>query len=284
MNTVIATRSELLARRSRAAMAQRGHDLLTQKRAALIAELRHVGQEVFQRQAELERIAASARNALGWAAAVDGPQAVRSAALAAAGTVGAELTSRSVAGVPVIEIRAERAARAGTERGYAPTASTATIDRTAERFEAEVDALLELIAPQLNLRRLTAQVSRTTRQVNALEQVVIPRLVAVGRDGAAQGTQPVLLGGHVGRRAGQVEPGGQLGGLGAKRVPPPLVRRAESGRGQAQVVPGRASEVDGALPVQLGDDVRQPGAARDDLHGGHGDEQDGSSPVMTTSA
>lgn len=87
MNTVIATRSEMLARRSRAAVARRGHALLTQKRAALIAELRRVGQQVFEKQTELERIAVAARNALGWAAAVDGPDAVRSAAMAAAGSL-----------------------------------------------------------------------------------------------------------------------------------------------------------------------------------------------------
>jgi vacuolar-type H+-ATPase subunit D/Vma8 len=38
----------------------------------------------------------------------------------------------------------------------------------------ELDVLLELAAAELNLRRLTAQVMRTTRKVNAL---VIPRLV-----------------------------------------------------------------------------------------------------------
>ena len=60
MSTVIATRSELLARRSRQGIAQRGHALLTQKRAALIAELRRVGLEVGDKRAELERIAAAA--------------------------------------------------------------------------------------------------------------------------------------------------------------------------------------------------------------------------------
>ncbi|HEY1345303.1 MAG TPA: V-type ATP synthase subunit D [Streptosporangiaceae bacterium] len=192
MGTVIATRSEMLARRTRAATAQRGHTLLIQKRAALIAELRRVGLQVGEKRAELERIAAAARRALGWAAAVDGPHAVGSAAAAAAGTVGASVRTRSVAGVPVIELRAERAARASTERGYALIATTATIDRAAAAFEAELDALLELVAAELNLRRLTAQVARTTRQVNALERVVIPRLAAEQRHIAATLEQRAL--------------------------------------------------------------------------------------------
>ena len=181
MGTVIATRSELLARRSRAATAQRGQALLTQKRAALIAELRQLGLQAGAKRAELERIGAAARRALGWAAAMDGPPALGSAAIAAGGSVSASVSSRSVAGVPVIELHAGRAARAAAERGYALMTSTATIERTAELFEAELDALLALVAAELNLRRLTAQVMRTTRQVNALERVVIPRLAAEQR-------------------------------------------------------------------------------------------------------
>jgi len=188
---VIATRSELLAHRSQEAIARRGHTLLEQKRAALIAELRRLGLEVADKRAELERIAAVARRALGQAV-VDGPQAVASAAIAASGTVPAEVSSRSVAGVRVIELQAGRASRARTGRGYALTASTAAIDLAAESFEAELDALLDLAAAELNLRRLSAEVARTTRQVNALEQVVIPRLAAEQRYIAATLEQRAL--------------------------------------------------------------------------------------------
>jgi V/A-type H+-transporting ATPase subunit D len=192
VSTVIATRSELLARRSREGIARRGHALLTQKRAALIAELRRVGREVGDKRAELERIAAAARRALAQATALDGPQAVASAAVAAAGEVSARLTTRSVAGVRVIELSADRVARARTERGYALTTSTALTDQAAASFEAELDALLDLVAAELNLRRLTAEVARATRQVNALEQVVIPRLAAEQRHIAATLEQRAL--------------------------------------------------------------------------------------------
>ena len=192
MATVTATRSELLARRSRERIALRGHAVLTRKRAALIAELRRVGLEVGDRRAELERAAAAARRALGQAVVTDGPQAVGSAAIAASREISAEVTSRSVAGVPVLGLDADRVARARTGRGYALLASTATIDRVAEAFETELDALLELVAAELNLRRLTLEVARVTRQVNALEQVVIPRLAAEQRYIAATLEQRAL--------------------------------------------------------------------------------------------
>jgi V/A-type H+/Na+-transporting ATPase subunit D len=192
MTTVTATRSELLARRSKQGIAQRGHALLTQKRAALIGELRQAGREVGDKRAELERIAAAARRALRRAEVTDGPQAVASAALAASRPVPAEVTSRSVAGVPVIGLDADRVTRGRGERGYALVASTATIDLVAESFEAELEALLDLAAAELNLRRLAAEVARVTRQVNALERVVIPRLAAEQRQIAATLEQRAL--------------------------------------------------------------------------------------------
>ena len=192
MTTVTATRSELLSRRSREGTARRGHALLTQKRAALIGELRRAGREVGDKRGELERIAAAARRALGRAEVSDGPHAVASAALAASRPVLAEVTSRSVAGVPVIWLDADRVARGRGERGYALLASTATIDLVAGSFEAELDAMLDLVAAELNLRRLAAEVARVTRQVNALEQVVIPRLVAEQRQIAATLEQRAL--------------------------------------------------------------------------------------------
>jgi V/A-type H+/Na+-transporting ATPase subunit D len=192
MATVTATRSELLARRSRERIAQRGDAVLTRKRAALIAELRRVGLEVGDRRAGLERAAAAARRALGQAMVADGPQAVGSAAIAASREVTAQVTSRSVAGVRVIGLDADRVARARTGRGYALLASTATIDRAAEAFETELDALFALVAAELNLRRLTLEVARVTRQVNALEQVVLPRLAAEQRYIAATLEQRAL--------------------------------------------------------------------------------------------
>ncbi len=62
MGTVVATCSKLLAHKSRTGVARRGHALLTQKRAALIAELRRVGLEVGEKRRR-ERSQTEARTA-----------------------------------------------------------------------------------------------------------------------------------------------------------------------------------------------------------------------------
>jgi V/A-type H+-transporting ATPase subunit D len=48
----------------------------------------------------------------------------------------------------------------------------------AEAFEAQVDLIIALAASEVRLRRLAEEIGRTTRRVNALDNVLIPRLEA----------------------------------------------------------------------------------------------------------
>ena len=171
-----ATRTELLARRARIGLARQGRDLLKDKRTALVRELQRLADQAVAGSAGLERRAAQGREALGDAVALDGPEAVDSAALAASAEVELELETRNVAGVRLVEIESAGASRALTGRGYSLTATTPRIDRVAELYEGLIDLLLDTSATELSLERLAAEISRTTRRVNALEQVVVPRL------------------------------------------------------------------------------------------------------------
>jgi V/A-type H+-transporting ATPase subunit D len=170
------TRSELLARRAQIALATQGRDLLKDKRAALMAEFGRLSSSVLEAVVSLARRAGESRRALRDAVTLDGPEAVGSAALAASGEVAINLSARSVAGVPVVEIEHEPVARPATGRGYSLAATTAAIDAAAASFESQLDLLLDVAASELSLRRLAGEITRTTRRVNALEHVVVPRL------------------------------------------------------------------------------------------------------------
>jgi len=174
--SVSATRSELLARRARIALAVQGRELLKEKRAALMREFNRLGASVLEAMEALERGATDAGRLLGDAVAAHGPERVHSAALAAEREVELSLLSRSVAGVAIVEIDKEAVARPRTGRGYSLAATSARIDVAAEGFEAVLDGLLEVAALELSLRRLADEIGRTTRRVNALEHVVVPRL------------------------------------------------------------------------------------------------------------
>ena len=178
MQQVSATRSELLARRAQIALAVQGRELLKEKRSALLSEFNRLGASVLEAMQALERDATDAGRLLADAVAAHGPERVHSAALAAEGEVELALLARSVAGVAIVEIEKEAVARPRTGRGYSLAATSARIDAAAESFEAVLDALLDVAALELSLRRLANEINRTTRRVNALEHVVVPRLEA----------------------------------------------------------------------------------------------------------
>ena len=176
MPQVSATRSELLARRARIRLAVQGRDLLKERRTALVQEFNRLGASALASIDALDRDAADAGRRLGLAVAAHGPEPVQSAAFAAQGEVELSLRTRSVAGVPIVEIETEPVARARTDRGYSLAATSARLDEVAERFEAVLDRLLELAVLELSVRRLADEIARTTRRMNALEHVVVPRL------------------------------------------------------------------------------------------------------------
>ena len=173
---VSATRSELLARRAQIRLGVQGRDLLKERRSALVNEFNRLGASALASIDALDRDAADAGRLLGLSVAAEGPGPVQSAAWAAQGEIAVTLQTRSVAGVPIVEIETEPVARARTDRGYSLAATSARLDEVAERFEAVLDRLLELAVLELSVRRLADEIARTTRRMNALEHVVVPRL------------------------------------------------------------------------------------------------------------
>ena len=89
-----------------------------------------------------------------------------------------DLRTRNVAGIAIVEIAKETVARARTDRGYSLAGTTARIDGVAERFEAVLDRLLVSRRSSSQYAGSPNEIARTTRRMNALEHVVVPRLEA----------------------------------------------------------------------------------------------------------
>ena len=81
-------------------------------------------------------------------------------------------------GIPVPFIERKSVARGPLGRGYSLPSVSNRIDATAEAFEGLLDLVIELADSEMRLRRLAEEVGRTTRRVNALDNVLIPRLAA----------------------------------------------------------------------------------------------------------
>lgn len=176
MDSLVATRSELLERRRRAVFVTQGRDLLQDKRTALVREFRQHRAELLEGLERLHRLAIDARQRLDEATAVRGPRALASGALVAARGIDADLRSRTVAGVRVFELRHDPVRRNPNTRGWSPALTSAHLDAVALAYEEQLEALLDLCAVELSVRRLATEIARTTKQVNALENIVLPRL------------------------------------------------------------------------------------------------------------
>lgn len=178
MNNVSVTRMELLARKAQLDLASQGRDLLEQKRSALMKEFMRTADIALQHSDVLQTLAAEASQSLARAEVTAGAESLRSAALASRGEFSLDVTNTNVMGVKVPHIEQKRAARSFLKRGYGVVNTSITIDETADAFEKEVDAILQLAETELRLIRLGNEIQSTSRRLNALEHFLIPRLKA----------------------------------------------------------------------------------------------------------
>lgn len=178
MEHVNPTRMELLAKRAQIALAEQGRELLKEKRNALWKELMRTADVVMRESGELDAVAGAARRALAWAEALDGREAVQSAAFAARRELSIEVAGVNVMGVPVPVIERKKIARSSVQRGYSLATTSSRIDEAAAHFENELELVIELAASEMRLRRLAEEIRKTTIRVNALEIVLLPRLKA----------------------------------------------------------------------------------------------------------
>lgn len=172
-----ATRMALLAGRSRLALARQGHDLLEQKRDALLREFYRDVRTVVAAHEELEAAAGAARLALDSAHVWLGGEGVGAAAAAAAGEVAVEVESVMVMGVAVPAVAPRDLVRRPEARDRSPLASGPSLELVAERFEEVLTIAIRVATMEARVRRLAREIRRTSSRVNALRTRVIPALV-----------------------------------------------------------------------------------------------------------
>ncbi len=173
------TRMELLRLRRREKLAEKGHDLLREKRDALIAEFLDVVSEVRGARKEVEVKLKEAFDFLIVAQAGLGVEQVRQLSLMTSQEIPLDFSSRSIMGVhvPILELENELA-RKVTERGYGFMDSSAAVDRSAKSFEEALEKIIKLAELEEAVRNLAGEVEKTKRRVNALEYIMIPGLKA----------------------------------------------------------------------------------------------------------
>ena len=176
MEQVKPTRMELIKKNAQIKLAEQGRDLLRQKMDALIQEFFHIMESVSKSRGELEVVADSAQRSLLTALAVDDSVTLKSASFATRKGLFIDITGKNIMGVPVPVLEKKRVTKSVVERGYSIIGVSGRIDDAAEKFEMELDLIIELAETETALQRLGGEIQMTRRRVNALEQVLIPEL------------------------------------------------------------------------------------------------------------
>jgi V/A-type H+/Na+-transporting ATPase subunit D len=177
--TIAPTRSNLLQRRDQLRLAIRGADLLKRKRDALIGEFFGLVKVSLEARRELSKVSKDAYFSLFLAKAWDGPEAVESLSLASNTNLDLDIKVENIFGVKVPQVQPPTFS---TDLPFSPiNAGASTLDAAAQ-FRKLAEALTRVAATETRLRRIGEEIKKTSRRVNALEQLVIPGINAQIRD------------------------------------------------------------------------------------------------------
>ncbi len=170
---VAPTRSNLLKSKESLQMAQEGYGLLEQKREVLLMELMQIVHDLRGLEEQVAEKSAAAFSSLESALLSMGDEAVRWAALSVTGTRDISLLHRSVMGVPVVTIQGAQTATAQLQAG--PEGTEPALDEARQRFDELVSIIYEWSEVEISVWRLAAEIRKTQRRVNALENIFIPQ-------------------------------------------------------------------------------------------------------------
>lgn len=177
--SIAPTRSNLLQRRDQLRLAIRGADLLKRKRDALIGEFFGLVKVSLEARRQLSKVSKDAYFSLFLAKAWDGPEAVESLSLASKADLDLDIKVENIFGVKVPQVQPPTFS---TDLPFSPiNAGASTLDAAAQ-FRQLTEALTRVAATETRLRRIGEEIKKTSRRVNALEQLVIPGINAQIRD------------------------------------------------------------------------------------------------------
>jgi len=172
------TRMELLALKNRMKLAERGHNLLREKRDSLIMEFFNTISEIKDAREKVDNSLTEAFSALTQAKMIMGPARVIEFAYASKFEADLKLSTRSMMGVRVPVLSVEQRS---SELPYSLSDSSTKFDVMSEKFKEALKAIVRLAEVESTVKRLALEIERTKRRVSALETVVIPRLDATVR-------------------------------------------------------------------------------------------------------
>ena len=172
------TRHALLQARRRLARVEKGAELLSRKRQALVTELFRLARPAAGAREAILAQAAAAYESLLDALGAHGREPLRALGWPTR-TVEVALEAGNVWGIPAASVTPTGPVRRTvTARGTAPPTTGPAAAEAAEGFERLIELLLEAASRELLVRRVGDALTRASRQLNMLDRRLKPALGA----------------------------------------------------------------------------------------------------------
>jgi V/A-type H+-transporting ATPase subunit D len=165
------TKSVLLKVKRDLSFAAEGYELLEQKRQILAIELMSRLENARAVQKEVDAVLAEAYAALSRARVISGTAAMQSESLGITGTHETGVTEQRVMGinVPAVKVTVKPLAPE-----FAPGSGSAQSDEVMKSFRRALEAIGKLAEVENAVIRLSRELKKTQRRVNALEKIFLP--------------------------------------------------------------------------------------------------------------
>jgi V/A-type H+-transporting ATPase subunit D len=167
---------ELLRLKSRIRLANKGLSLLKRKRAALVVEFFKINRKALDLRKKLKQTMDRSYESLRVAEMYHGRIGVESVAYRATKIKGLSITTRNVMGVRIPEVAGREEKYRAMNEQYALVGLSAKMEEAVDNFAEALRISLDIAEVENTLRKILAEIEKTKRRVNSIENVLIPRL------------------------------------------------------------------------------------------------------------
>ncbi|PIN69286.1 V-type ATP synthase subunit D [Candidatus Woesearchaeota archaeon CG11_big_fil_rev_8_21_14_0_20_43_8] len=169
------TKMELLRVKRELKLAEKGHKLLKKKQDGLVIEFFKVLREIKCLRSVAGRKLKAAGKSLSYAAAMHGESDIQRIATGISAEVEIEHSSKKFMGVNILNVRDVQ-----IKGGWRPNMdSSPELDVAVLRYREMFAEIVKMAEKQLVLRNLADELKKTKRRVNALEYIIVPRLISI---------------------------------------------------------------------------------------------------------
>ena len=170
---VTPTRMELLQMRKRKALAVKGHQLLSEKRDALVSSFFELIKKRKEKRKEMEKMLQEAYKSLIIAEMVMGEERLRYIADKIGGGREVNISRKNIMGVAIPKFDLQEMEMPE----YSTLSTCAEFDETIKKANEALKKLVEVAELEGSVQMLAKEIEKTKRRVNALEYIFIPRLL-----------------------------------------------------------------------------------------------------------